>query len=256
MPTMHLDEETIQRLLNGELEQFAESPAHLHLTQCEECRSRLEAAAREEEETHALLRSVDHSPPAVSAEAIAARARQLQEEQVTRNLRRASGMRRTAGILLVIGLAGAAYAFPGSPLPKWISAAMGWVRENVGGSQPSSPPVTLQKDAGGGMSGIAVPAGKNLVIVFTSPQEKGALNVSFTEENDVVVRGPSGSADFTSEEEQLVIHNESSSGSFEVEIPRAAPRIEIRIGAETIFLKEGNRTETKVPSILPLQRPQ
>jgi anti-sigma factor RsiW len=255
MPTMHLDEETIQRLLNGELERFAESPAHLHLTQCEECRARLEAAAREEEETHALLRFADHSPPAVSVEAIANRARQLQEEERARNLRRTAGMRRAAGILLVIGLAGAAYAFPGSPLPKWLSAAMGWIRESGSGPPVSAPQVTSRED-GGSMSGIAVPAGKNLVIVFTSPQEEGAVKVSITEENDVVVRGPSGSANFTSEEEQLVIHNESSAESFEIEIPKNAPRIEIRVGEKTIFLKEGNRLSPEATSILPLQGSQ
>jgi hypothetical protein len=254
MPTMHLDEETIQRLVNGELEQFAESPAHLHLGRCEECRARLEAAAREEEETHALLRYADHAPPAVSAEVIAARARTLREQARGEELmRRASWMRRAAGILVVIGLAGAAYSMPGSPLPKWVANALGWIREGMGGPSTPAPQTTDREDSGSGRSGIAVPAGENLVIVFTSTQAEGGVRISLTDEGDVLVRGPSGAANFTSEPERLVIHNENSTKSFEIAVPRRAPRIEIRVGDRMIFLKEGSLLSPEAPSVIPLQ---
>ena len=241
---MHLDEESIQRLLNGELEPSAETPAHLHLSQCAECRARLEAATREEEETHALLRFADHPVPAWSAETIAARARSLSP---------AHGMRRAAGILVVIGLAGAAYAVPGSPLPKWAAHAVSWIRESIGVPPAQAPEAGVPKDRGSGMSGIAVSPGKNIVILFVSSQSEGNVRVSLSEEKDIVVRGPSGSANFTSEPERLVIHNEGSNESYEIAVPRNASRVEIRVGDSTIFLKEGSALSPQNPSVLSLR---
>jgi hypothetical protein len=242
--TMHLGEETIQRVLNGELEHSEESRAHLHLGECAECRARVEVASQEEKETHELLRSLDHPAPAVRAEAIAARAQQRP---------RHGGMRRAAGILVVVGLAGAAYALPGSPLPQWAASALSWIRESIGVA-PATAPDAVPKDSGSPMSGIAVSPGKNLVIVFVSSQSEGNARVSLSEESDIVVRGPSGSATFTSEPERIVVHNEGSTQSYEIAVPQNAPRVEIRVGDKAIFLKEGaTMAPENLPSLLSLQ---
>ena len=76
-----------------------------------------EEAQREEAELNALFRVLDDPPPAVSAEALALRA--VMDKAAART--RGSGwMRRAAAVLLVVGVAGAAYAIPGSPVRGWV----------------------------------------------------------------------------------------------------------------------------------------
>ncbi|MGH7672815.1 MAG: zf-HC2 domain-containing protein, partial [Gemmatimonadales bacterium] len=100
---MHLDDEQVQRLLHRELAPPVETSVRAHLAQCASCRGRVAEAEREETEVYALLRHVDDPPPPVDARAVVARAR-------ARGLGR---LRWAAGVLLALGLAGAAYAAPG-----------------------------------------------------------------------------------------------------------------------------------------------
>lgn len=229
---MHLDEEQVQRLLHGELLSGAEASAREHLAGCVDCRRRVTEAEQEEDEVYALLGTVDDPPPHVSAGAIAARARAPDFTWV----------RRVAAVLLAVGVATAAYAVPGSPLPRWVGAFVGW----VGGRQASPPsargPMQAPEPR---VAGIAVSPGQRLVILFTSPQAEGRARVSLTDGTEVVVRAPPGAAAFTSGVDQLVIDDQATSPTFEIQIPRAAPWIEIRVGGDRIFLKEGPRVTAR-----------
>lgn len=232
----HLDEEQVQRLLHGELLPPAETAARAHLTACADCRQRLTQAEREEGEIDALLRHLDHPPPAIEAGAVAARAR----------AREFGWSRWAAGLLLTLGMAGAAYAAPGSPLPGWVAAVAEW----MGGGPARSPSAPAPAPApppppSTGFAGIAVAPGRALLILFTSPQAEGRALVSLTDGGEVVVRALSGTATFTSDEDRLVIDDRDSAASFEIEIPRAAPWIEIRVGRVRIFLKDGPRVTTR-----------
>jgi hypothetical protein len=64
----------------------------------------------------------------------------------------------------------------------------------------------------------------------------------------VVVRARQGAATFTSELDRLVIDNRGAASTFEIEIPRSAPRVEVRISQDRIYLKEGERTSPLSPS--------
>lgn len=213
----HLDEEQVQRLLHRELAPPVEVLIREHLAGCVDCRGRVAAAERDEDEVHALLRHLDHAPPATDAETIAAHAR----------ARDVGWVRWAAGIVLALGLAGAAYAAPGSPLRAWVEAVVEWMG---GGSGDAPPP-----------AGIAVAPGPALVILFTSRQAEGQAEVSLTDGAEVVVRAPGGTATFTAEVERLVIDNPSSTATFEILIPRTAPRVEILVTGVRVFLKEGPR---------------
>jgi hypothetical protein len=48
-------------------------------------------------------------------------------------------------------------------------------------------------------------------------------------------------ASFTAGEGRLVIEHRSPAPTFEIEVPRAAPHVEIVVGARQIFLKQGDR---------------
>jgi hypothetical protein len=60
--------------------------------------------------------------------------------------------------------------------------------------------------------------------------------------------------------DQLVIDNRGSSASFEIQIPRAAPWVEVQVAGDRIFLKAGPQittdqpVESQTPYILPLKR--
>ncbi len=228
---MHLDDEQVQRFVHGEGRVAA--PVADHLAQCSACRERVAEAEREEAEVVALLRHLDHASPRVTAGMMVARAR----------ARRVGYGSWAAGFALVLGAAGAAYAVPGSPVRGWLNAAVAWI-----GAERSEDPaleVTAPSEAAEpAVTGIAVPAGENLVIVFASTQAEGTVIVSLLDGNDVVVRARNGAATFGSDVDRLVVNNRGSSASFEIEIPRHAPRVEIHVGGRRVFLKEGSRITT------------
>ncbi|MGH7527215.1 MAG: anti-sigma factor family protein [Gemmatimonadales bacterium] len=223
---MHLDEERVQRLLHRELAPQAEGSARDHLASCSECRSRVAEAEREETRILALLRQVDHPPRRVDVEAITAGSRQ-----------RAPGWGRwAAGILLVLG-AGAAYALPGSPLPRLVERVIKWVEPEK--ERPA--PVAPSGQAEGAARGIAVAPGDRFTVRFSTAPADGLATVSLTDAGEVAVRALSGAASFTSEPAGISIDAEGASGRFEILIPREAPSVEIRIGGRRVFLKQGSR---------------
>ncbi|MFL5519133.1 MAG: zf-HC2 domain-containing protein, partial [Gemmatimonadales bacterium] len=197
---MHLDEELVQRLLHGESSPGAEMAVRDHLAQCEECRSRLADAEREERWVLERLRRVDRAPPRVLPEAIMSRGR-----------RRAGGWGRlAAGIVLALAAAGAAYAAPGSPVPGVLRRMAEWVG---GSSRPpirAAPPVATR----GGQAGIAVAPGDRLTIAFAVEQPGGAATVSLTDGSDVTVRALGGRTTFTSEVDRLSIEHRGAPGQF------------------------------------------
>lgn len=239
---MHLDEDRLQRLLHGELSPAVETSAHQHLAGCADCRVLVATTEREETEVVGLLQNLDHPPPRIHAETVAARARGRG--------RGVHAVRWAAGIVLGLGLAGAAYAAPGSPLPAWVETVVDWARGRPDRAPAPSPEV----------AGIAVAPGPRLVIVFTAPQAAGQAQVSLTDGADVVVRALSGAATFTTDVDRLVIDNQGSA-TFEIQIPRTAPRVEIRVGGQRLFLKERSRVTTDTvtdmggPYVLPLVPP-
>jgi hypothetical protein len=231
---MHLDEGQVQRLLHHELARAHEIAVRGHLAECVVCRERVTVAAQEESDVFALLGAVDHPVPVIAAGAIERKA----HGRDTRRLKWA------AGIVLALGIGGAAYAAPGSPLPRLLSVLTGRVRPGVEVSQsPSSP----SPRGGAGVAGVAIAPGQHLLIVFTSLQAAGEARVSLTDGAEAIVRAPSGAATFSSDADRLVIDNRGGTGTFEIQVPRAAPRVEILVDAMRRFLKEGDRITANEP---------
>lgn len=228
MHPTHLDESERQRLRHGELGPAEEAATRAHLAGCAGCRERAAHEEHEEEEVYALLQRLDHSPPRVTAAAVAARA-----------AARSGGWGRwAAGLFLLLGAAGAAYAMPGSPIPAWVAAVVG--RAGRAPAPVSSAPASAPSPDVD-LAGIAVAPGESLLIRFTSSQPRGKARVSLTDGAEVVVRAPTGAVAFTSDRNRLTIDNRGSSASFEIEIPRAAPWVEIRVARHRIFLKQETR---------------
>jgi hypothetical protein len=244
---MHLDEEQIQRLLHGELAPEVAPAVREHVAKCAECRARADESHREEEEIHALLGRLDVAPPGLDARTVVrqARARPQQHERHVE--------RWVAGILVALGVSGVAYAIPGSPFRAWVKTAVSWVEGWSGLSpsgdgrsphpepEPPQPPPAPAPPA----AGIAVAPGRELVVTFTSA--RGQARVSLIDGAQVVVRAPAGAAGFTSHVDRLIIDNVGSA-IYDIEIPRTAPRVEVRVGDRRLFLVESGRIQGLEPA--------
>ncbi|MEP7226339.1 MAG: hypothetical protein ABI785_03180, partial [Gemmatimonadales bacterium] len=92
-------------------------------------------------------------------------------------------------------------------------------------------------------AGIVVAAGERLMIVFPLAQTGREATVSLTEGPDVMVHAPDG-ASFTSDVDRLLIESVTPGGRFEIQIPRTAPLVEIRVGGKRVFLKKLSRIVT------------
>lgn len=225
---MHLDEAQVQQLLHGELARVDEIAAREHLAGCTVCRDRVAVAAREEADVFALLGAVDHPAPVIAVSAIEARGRAPDARR----------LKWAAGVVLALGIAGAAYAAPGSPLPRLLGTVTGWMRPDPELADTRS---SVSPPGAASVAGVAIAPGERLVIVFTSSQTEGDARVRLTDSAEVVVRAPSGAATFSSDADRLVIDNRGGTGTFEIQIPRAAPRVEILVDGTRRFLKEDDR---------------
>ena len=224
---MHLDEEQIRRVLDGEIVAVQETQWRSHIAQCARCDALVEQTRKHDANLETLLRSLDHAPTSIAARDVIARAR----------TRRWSWVNKAAAVFLIVTVGGVAWAAPRSPLPALLHTVVEWMTGAKLQPAPPIAPTTLQPD----VAGIAVPPGKHLVIRFSAVQTEGQVRVELSDGEDVVVRAPAGAGAFTSNNDQLLIDNRGSRATFVIEVPRAAPRVEIRLGSVRVFEMRSGR---------------
>ena len=230
---MHLSDGQIQRLIHGEIDDDARAAAERHIAGCTPCARAHAAATRDEAEIFDLLGEIDHAPPVVDA------------ARFTVPARGAAWGRRAAGIVVAAALAGAAYAIPGSPLPALVDKLAAWVT-----GEAETPPAAVDESTTGApvTSGIAVSAGGDFLIQFASAQTAGSVTVSLTDDPMIRVRVVGGAAAFTTDAGRLDIANPHSFADYEIELPRHAPSVEIRVGNASVLRKDGDRVTTDAPA--------
>lgn len=245
---MHLDDEQIQRLLHGELDAHSKEVLSMHVADCNECAQRIASSEREEAEIFGLLEHLDHPAPRVEAGTF-----------VRGHARFGTWGRRVAGFVVAAALAGAAYALPGSPLPAFVKKAVQW----VSGTESTTPAGVDSTSTSEVTSGIAVPVAPRFSITFVANQEQGVIAVSLTDGPNVVVRALHGSATFTTDVDRLTVDNRGSSADYEIEIPRDAPFLEVRVGTGRFVLKDGDRfasdgfaVDARGRVVIPLMTPE
>lgn len=229
---MHPDQEQLQRYLHGELPDSQGTMVREHLHVCAECRALVDAAAREEAETHALLRHLDHARVHPTAQDIPHLARRSSSYRY----------RRAAAILLALGLAGSVYAIPGSPVRDWVDVLL----DRNDPTSKQAPPGAVPRSEPD-QTGVEVEPGSSLVIDFVRRQSQGDAMVALTDSALVTVRTQNGTAIFTSDADRLLIDN-TGAASYQIHLPRRAPRIEIRLGGQRIFLKQGDSITATRPA--------
>jgi hypothetical protein len=227
---MHLDDERVQRLLHGELEPAMERQARQHLAGCNDCRLLVDDARAEEDRIFGLLRELDHPLPEADPRVILA----------TTRAPRVRWERWAAGVLLVVAAGGAAYAAPGSPLPRVLNRLIAWVAP----AQTLSGPAASADGATPSSAGIAVAPGDRLTIRFVGDRDSAVAMVSLTDGDEVLVRAVKGSAAFTSDVDRLSVQS-TGPARFEILIPRSAPSVEIVAGEHPVFRMDASRVVTE-----------
>ena len=255
---MHLSDEQIQRTLDGELAPHDVAPVREHTAECAACRALIDQVRADTQAIDALLAQLDHALPITQATTIIRNAQ-------PRTWRWMS----YAAALCLVTLGGVAWAAPGSPLPALAHRLVSLVR---GAPHPVAIPhvvarPTTQTEAPlpalpVNLAGLAVTPGRRLVVVFASAEPGGQVHVTLTDDDEVVVRAPSGSAKFTSTDGRLMIAATAAGMAtgtvYELAIPRRAPSVEVRVEGRRIFRKDANDVTTAVSPtngryVLPLQ---
>jgi hypothetical protein len=225
----HPNEEVLQRFRHGELAAHQVHDCGQHMTVCALCRERVASLSRDEDAVLALLQSLDEPAPPVHVDVVVAHAKRV---------KRGAWYRLAAGIVFAVTALGAAYAMPGSPIKRWLRSLTTREVAPAGPSAKSMPPTAQSA------SGIAVVPSGRFVIRFDVAVPNGEALVSFTDDSTISVRTTLGGATFTSEADRLVVEPRGSALAVEIEIPRLAPRVEIQVAGERVFLKEGMRVIT------------
>jgi hypothetical protein len=241
---MHLDDERLQRLIDGELTPVDEAAAREHVARCAECRRALAASEHDAQRAHLLLRALDEPVPELDAETVAALAREgVRPPRSPAQTGRHQPLwpRRITALALALGLAGAAFALPGSPVAHWVRS---W-GERIRPARTSAR--TPDAEPANPTAGIAVPPGTHLAIEFLSRQAEGEIRVSLSDDAELVIRAPIDGATFTSDVDRIVVDNHGRAASFHIHVPRAAPRVEIRVEGVPRLLKEGTRITLALP---------
>ncbi|UCC73885.1 MAG: hypothetical protein JSV86_04810 [Gemmatimonadota bacterium] len=214
----HLDEESIELFLSGELSESESHPIRRHLGGCQACVRRLEAARQQDQEIGALLGLLDHPVPQVDAEHVVRRAR--------RRWRRPYIAAAGIGFLVV---AGAASAMPGSPLRTWLARLFEGAQET--GLRPGAP--------AGVSGGISVIPTAQFELVFETGQESGVMRVTVADEAEFAVRAIGRPPAYSVAPEGVLIENAGSTADYEIVVPRSAESIWIRVGDYVVFTKQG-----------------
>lgn len=198
-----------------------------------------------------LLRLLDHPLPPVTAEDVVARAREHgrggdrsrrpgSPETPTAGVGRVS-RRIAAGVLLLLGLSGVAYAAPGSPLPGWVGSVARWAGL---GPVPTETPDQVPETTPA-VGGVALDPAVSLQVDVRSRSPDGYVRVSLTDDSLVTVRVSPQAGSLTSEPGPLGLErlgvDLSAPDTVEIRVPGAAAYVEVRVRGRTVFLKSGDR---------------
>lgn len=237
---MHLDEETLQRLLHGELAGPGESRARSHLASCRECVRRLEEAAREEDRIFGLLEELDHALPATGPESI------LPAGPAPERWR----SRIAAGIAFLLVVGGIAVAVPGSPVREWVRGAL----------RGDQPPASVEAGPTGeeSVAGVSVDPGESIEVAFEESQERGRILVRLVRAPELQVRIHGPSPGIRVHPDRIVVANAGSAASYEILVPESAPRMRVRVGPRVLLEKAGGEVRAPTPRseegwVLPLR---
>lgn len=224
---MHPDTEQLQRMAHGEP---VPAETRAHVSRCDECSARAAQLDEEEGRVIALLEQIVHASPPIGADAIRRRARAD-----------SPAWRRAAVVLLAVGLAGAAYAAPGSPLPGLVERAVGW----AAGRPAPRPGAAAADDPRPSSRGILVVPEGDFIIDIRTAGAGAVAAVRIIGNRAIAVRSPAEGVGFTSDANRLVVDVRSDSARLEIGIPEGAA-VTVRADGRAVLVSDGKRILTPI----------
>jgi len=239
--TDHLDEGTLQALLDGELPPGDAKTAEEHLKACRLCEAEL-AALRDGSLVFASAVSRLDVPPG------SARSRMLPPPSVRRPTRWiALALPRVAAVLLV-SVAAVAAAMPGSPIRSWIDRELASSAPATTSPTDDAPVVTEPDPSP--RSGVSVePARGHLRIVLIRPAADLRVRATITDSprGGAYTVGTTTTARFATGV-GLVEVIEASGGELFLEIPAGATTATVEVDGKPYLVKEGGQLRLLVAS--------
>jgi anti-sigma factor RsiW len=230
---VHLSDGELQALLDGEASPERHRAATAHLLVCSVCAARAAGLTAAQQVTAELLAALDAAVPPLSVDAVIARAADAGWSS-------APPRRRTvlaAGVAALLLAVMAAAAIPGSPVRRYVARLLG-------GPRPPQHPAAQGPQVTG--SGVAfVPAGR-VAVLFSEPQASGAIRISFGVERSLRIAHVGGPAAYVLTAEGIAVDNRGSGASYDITIPESVTRVDVRVGARLVFVKDGTRIATLV----------
>ena len=230
---MHLSDRQLELIRRSEMAEPEARSARAHIVGCEDCAQRLRALSREEAKMENLLRLLDHEPPRIGVDAVIRRARARP--------RRAPSL-LAAGIAILFVVAGAA-AMPGSPVRQWLAR----LRSEGHTSVPQQPAPEPEGRNSTFAPGISLTPDGAFDLVFEAPQADGSIRITLSPGAELAVRPIGGAVGYSVRPEGVWVQNAGSRTSYEVVLPRDAPRVRIRVADVEIFAKDGATIRTVAP---------
>ena len=220
---MHLDAETLERVLHDELDAEREAAAREHLSGCPACKGALEESRLRESRVFGLLETLDHEVPDLDWQAVEAP-----------EPRRSAGLLVAASIAFVLA-AGILYALPDSPLRNWI--------DRVGREAPA-PEAEVEPGGPQFVSGLSMLPTAPFEIVFAGGQEEGVVRVELAETPEVEIRVLGAPVDLESEPDRVTVANLGARSSYTIRLPAEGPPVTVRVGDAAVLVKSAGGLET------------
>ncbi|MFW6078452.1 MAG: anti-sigma factor family protein [Gemmatimonadota bacterium] len=244
----HLNEGTLQALIDDELSASDRQAAERHVAECSECAEALSEARVSTREASAALAVLDRPAPVDSAfEAVLG-------GETTSGWFRPGSLPRAA--VLILGFAAAASAaVPGSPVRDWATTLI----DRIGGEgvepettvrldSPAAAPASSPARADdAGTAGIAVvPRGEAMRVLVATSGHAGWLRVRVVEADEVTVAADRSVAARFETGAGRVRASATGPGTITVELPRGLLRAEVVVDGSQYLRKEGERLHLSV----------
>lgn len=225
---MHLDDESLERLLHGELDPGHEATVRRHLANCPSCEARLEETRDLESRLPGLLATLDHEAPEID----------WNSALRSPSRRARAGSRIAASIAFLLLAGGILYAFPGSPVPGWIDRLRGSVATGT------HPGMGSHSEIETAVSGLSVRPAGPFDIVFEDSQAIGTIRLRLVRTPDVEIRVLGSPVQLESGPDRVTFSNAISESSYEILVPESASSIRVQVDGEEVFRTQRGQVQS------------
>lgn len=245
----HLEEGTLQALLDDELPPGDRARADAHLAACSACAGELAELRGLTERTSALLGLVEAAPPVLQAQAAFARHRRTGGALV--QARRA--LPRAAVLVLAVAGAAAAAVVPGSPVREWASALAAPARvaqeqPALPEPQPAAPEAAAAETAPKAVSILPSEGRVRIAVSGSSPELRVRARLVPGAKAEVTATGAAATARFRTGPGSIEVLG-AGPGELVVTLPADADAAFVEVNGRVYAAKQDGRLRSLAPRV-------